>query len=119
MKKHLNKLERAIISEIVKFNKKEYSSIELHIPYLNIKFREATGIGMYVHFEYSKEGGNFNIDNSEEICLSSNKQLELDNLEYGLNYELNITNGKFDFLELVTNGEDWDGSYEYFEFSNS
>lgn len=119
MEKNLNKLEQAIINEIVEFNKKDYPYIGVHVPYLKIKLREATGVGMYVHFEYSKEGENIEIENSEDIYLSSDKSLDLDGLEYGLNYELNITKGKIDFLELATNGEDWDGNYENFEFSNS
>lgn len=118
MKKDLNKLERAIINEIIEFNKKEYVSLRIHVPYLSIKSRETTGVGMYVHFEYSKEGVNLEMNNSEDICLSSDKSLELDTLDYGLNYELNITKGKIDFLELVTNGEDWDGNCKNFKFSN-
>ncbi len=54
-----------------------------------------------------------------QLIRHSTPDLTLDSLEYGLNYELNITKGKIDFLELATNGEDWDGNYENFEFSNS
>lgn len=118
MKEDLNKLEKAIINEIVEFNKKKYSTIRTHVPYLNVKSRENTGVGIFVYFGYSEEGSNLKMDNSEDIYLSSDKSLELDVLKYGLNYELNITNGKIDFLELVTNGEDWDGGYGDFKFLN-
>jgi len=118
MDKNLNLLEQAIINEIAEFNKSEYSFIKEHLPHLRIKSREDTGVGMYVYFKYSEEEVNLEMNNSEDTCLSSDKSLELDVLEYGVNYELNITNGKIDFLELVTNGEDWDGKYENFNFSN-
>lgn len=116
MEKDLNKLEQAIVNEIVEFNKKEYPFISAHVPYLSVKSRETTGVGMYVHFEYSEEGVNLEMNNLEDVCLSSGKSLELDNLEYGVNYELNITKGKLDFLELITNGESWDGNYKAFDF---
>lgn len=116
MNKELNKFERAIINEVIGFNDKEYSTLIKHLPYLNIKSRENTGVGMYVYFEYSEEAINLELNNFDNTCLSSNKHLELDNLEYGVNYELNITGGKVDFLELVTNGENWDGNHENFKF---
>ncbi len=117
MSKDLNKLERAIINEIIEFNKQNYPFISKHIPYLSVKFRKTTGVGMYVYFEYSKKGINFEINNFENICLSSDKSLKLDNLKYDINYEINISKGKLDFLELVTNGESWDGSYKTFNFT--
>ena len=52
----------------------------------------------------------------EHISLSSDKNLEVDTLKYGLNYKLNITKGKIDFLELVTNGEEWNGKFKFFRF---
>lgn len=42
----------------------------------------------------------------------------IDGLKYGLNYEINIIDGKFDFLEIVTNGETWDGEFGDFEFQS-
>ncbi len=110
----MNQLEQAILNDLPEFNKKEYPSLKEHLLHLRIKSREDTGVGRYVYFEYSEEGVNLKMNISENICLSSEKSLELDVLEYSVNYELNITNGKIDFWELVTNGEDWDGKYEKF-----
>lgn len=113
----MNSLEKAIIAEIIEFNKQKYPFLEKHIPFLKVKSRENTGVGMYINFEYSSEKNVTIEQNKKDISLSSNKLLELNNLQYGLVYELNITNGKFDFLELVTQvDEEWDGKYTAFRF---
>lgn len=115
METKLNILEQAIISEIIKFNEEQYPFIKDHFFYLIVKSRENTGVGMYINFDYLPVINSL-ISFEEDIILSSNKGLEIDVLEYGLNYELNITKGKIDFLELVTNGEFWDGSFSKFRF---
>jgi len=115
MKKELNIFERAIIDEIVRFNGEKYPNLKKHICLLQIKFRNKTGVGMYVNFEYRHEISQ--IDSIQnDIVLSSDKSLELDSLKYELNFELKITEGIFDFLEIVTNGESWDGKYKSFNF---
>ena len=38
--------------------------------------------------------------------MSSSKELTVANLENELTYVLDITNGKINFLEIVTNGND-------------
>ena len=49
MDEKLNTLEEAIINEVAKFNEIEYSFIKDHLPYLVVKSRENTGIGMYIN----------------------------------------------------------------------
>lgn len=117
MGKDLNKLEQAIINEIANYNEEQYSFVRNHLPFLRVKSRENTGVGMYVSFEYIFENEPLIIlSDIDDLALSSDKSLELDLLKYGLNYELNITKGKIDFLELVTNGESWDGRFGKFKF---
>lgn len=115
MEKDLNQFELAIISEIVNSNEKRYPFLRDHFPFLKVKSREKTGVGMFINFEYSPVG-ELLVSDKDDLALSSDKVLELDVLKYGLNYELNITKGKIDFLELVTNGESWDGSFGEFKF---
>lgn len=117
MEKDLNTLEKAIVNEIANYNDKQYFFIKSHLPFLRVKSRENTGVGIYVNFEYVP-GGELIIPDIDDIALSSDKTLELEGLKYGLNYELNITKGKIDFLELVTNGESWDGGFGKFQFVN-
>lgn len=116
MKKDLNIIEQAIMNEILNHNEKKYPLIKDHFPYLKVKSRENTGVGMYVNFYYVLEGESLIPFEEDDIVLSSDKILELDVLKYGLNYELNITKGRIDFLELVTNGESWDGNFKEFKF---
>ncbi|MEO5906476.1 MAG: hypothetical protein ABIQ11_07110 [Saprospiraceae bacterium] len=116
MEKDLNILEQAIVNEIANYNEKQYSFVRSHLPFLRVKSRENTGVGMYVNFEYISGNEPITLSDIDVIALSSDKSLELDVLKYGLNYELNITKGKIDFLELVTNGESWDGGFGKFRF---
>lgn len=116
MKEDLNILENSIIKEIIEFNKEDCGLIKAHLPYIKVKSRENTGVGVYVNFEYPHRTADFLIDTSKNMILSSDKSLEIDTLKYSINYELNITDGKLDFLELVTNGESWDGNYTSFDF---
>lgn len=108
----LNFLEEAILNEIACHNGEKYLFLKKHISQLVVKSREYTRVGCYVTFEYLT-------NELPHLCtgstyMSSSKSLELDTLKYGLNYDLNITNGVIDFLELVTNGESWDGNYTSF-----
>ena len=98
----LNNLEIEILQEIIKDNKRDYPFLEIHFPFIYVKSREYTGVGIYVNFEYSKyfEFNNLN------VLITSSKCLTVDMLENELSYVLNITNGRIDFLEIVTNGED-------------
>lgn len=115
MGKDLSMLEQAILNEIANHNEQQYPFVKRQLPFLSVKYREKTGVGIYVKFEYVPVNKT-TIPNIGDIALSSDKSLDLDVLKYGLNYELNITNGEIDFLELVTNGESWDGEYGKFKF---
>ncbi len=116
MSEELNLLEKATLDEIASFNFKKYPFIKKHIPYLRVKSRKTTGVGIYVTFEYLIKYESLANLIKEDIFLSSKKSLKLDNLKYELNYELNITRGKIDFLEFVTNDESWNGSYKFFKW---
>ena len=40
----------------------------------------------------------------------------MDGLKDGLNFEIDITDGRINFIEIVSNGESWDGSINNFIF---
>ena len=71
---------------------------------------------MFVDFSYSRNGGYYEPIPAKFIALSSNYSLQMEGLSYGLSYEIAVTNGQIDFLEIVTNGEDWDGLIRDFWF---
>lgn len=98
----LNKIEIEILQEIIKENRVMYPFLEMHLQYLHVKNRDYTGVGIYTYFLYSKEFEKNNIN----TLLSSAKDLTVTGLENELSYVLDITNGKANFLEIVTNGED-------------
>lgn len=113
----MNKLEKYIIDEICDFNKKQFPLLKKHFSLVRVKSREFTGIGSFTTFEYFTDWKE-RITDKDHLVLSSDRHLEMSGLEYGLTYELNITNGKIDMLELVANGEVWNGEFQEFEFKN-
>nr|WP_315202939.1 hypothetical protein [uncultured Flavobacterium sp.] len=108
----LNEFELAVLNSIAK----EYPFLEEHIPYLRVKNREITGIGMYVNFVYSQDVRIKNPD-FNNASLSTNENIEMENLEYGLGFEVDIIDGKVNFIELITYGENWDGTIKEFKIA--
>ncbi len=107
---NLNKLESAIFKALVI----PYPALKPHIPHLFVKSRELTGVGMYVNFGYNTIDGPIKkLDYT--IPISTNQVIEFGNLQYGLNYEVSVTDGMIDCIEFVTNGESWDGNTTDFE----
>lgn len=114
MSEKLNFFEENILWEIADYNIEKCPMLKYHIPLLRIKDKEKTGVGMYITFEYISFSPELILNDG---VLSSNKSLVIDTLNFELNYELNIDDGKVNFLELVTNGEDWNGEYNYYKFT--
>lgn len=107
---NLNKLEISILEKL----SKEYPDLKSHIPFIKVLDREITGVGMYVNFYYT----NNLISNLEVInaSLSTNENIEVENLEFGLGYEVDISDGKVKFIEFITYGEEWDGNFVNYRF---
>lgn len=110
----LNQLEIDLIFAIINPNKKKLNSLKLQLPSLKVKKREFTGVGIFVNFLIEDEKI---IDkNLGDFVLSIPGLLKIDKLSNPISFELNITAGAIDFLELVTNGnESWDGNYATYE----
>ena len=111
-----NKLEVIILATLIEENNIKYPLLKSHLPLLKVKSREFTGVGIYTNFHYITE------PLTEEISalLSSPNQLLMDNLENELSYLLDITDGKINYLEILTNGnEAWDGKFESSIYMNS
>ena len=109
----LSDFETNIISKIAT----EYPFIHSHLLQLQVTKRDKTGVGLFVHFSYRDESNIEQIP-SGHLGLSSNSHLNMDGLENGLFYELSPTNGKIDFLEIVTAGnEQWDGNVRKYWFT--
>jgi len=113
----LNNMETAILKAIADENKQDYPFLDDHITFLYVKDRENTTVGIYTNFGYTKE---FKTDSISTI-ISSNKTLRINGLKDEVAYVLDISDGKFNFLEIVTNGDDlfindvFDYDFELFE----
>lgn len=105
----LNSLEKAILEEIFQENG---FLISEHFPQLRVKSREYSGVGVFTHFNYSKEPNNL-IENKEP--LSTNKLIKLDKREADIQDVLFFEGGLISMLELVTWNDSWDGKYETFD----
>jgi hypothetical protein len=95
----LNNLEIAILKATTDENINEYPFLLQHINYIYVTSREFTGVGMYTNFGYNKNFDNKNIN----IPISSTKSLFIQGFQYEISYEVNISNGKIHFLEIVIN----------------
>lgn len=90
-----------------------YPSIKPHLPLLIVKDRTYTGVGLYVNFGYVEET---NVSSLEDAVLSTDELILLPTLKNGLNYEVDISAGKINYIELVSIGESWDGILENYSW---
>lgn len=109
---NLNKIELIILEKL----SIEYPTIKNHIPCLRVLSREKTGVGMYVNFCYTDTKSIEKLDINDGV-ISTNENIAIDNLENGLGYEVDITDGLIKFIEFITYGEIWDGEFQGAIFS--
>ena len=70
---------------------------------------------MYVNFCYAETSAAVPYLDICKFAVSTNEQIDIKNLNYGLGYEVVITDGKIDFIEMFTYGEEgWDCNIEDF-----
>lgn len=106
----IKEVERSLLKSIISGNQDKFGFLLEHLNDIKIKSREATGIGLNITFEYLKD---FEEEEFTNGLLSSDRKLTTPSLKNELTYCLDITNGKIDFLEILTNGNEiWDGNLE-------
>lgn len=117
MEKYLNKLEFAIIQELFRSNygKENVGDLLTHIPYIYVKERTFTGVGLYVNFDYKSEN-KLILDKDLRMHLTSSKSLLFSNFGEYFYFELDISHGKLNYIEIVTYVDGWNGSIDSFEF---
>ena len=105
---NLNQLEVALFESLAV----QYPGIKHHISKLKVTRRELTGVGMYIHFSRT---GNDDKITIPEFVISTSSTIMMPSLKYGLGWEVSITDGEIDIMELVTySPESWDGTIEEF-----
>lgn len=109
---NLNELEVLILNKL----SLRYPAISYHIPFLRVSSREFTGVGMYVNFCYIETNQNIPIIEIDNGSISTNELIMTKGLKNGLGYEVDILNGFINFIEFVSNGEEWDGSFKEYRF---
>ena len=106
----LNNLELAILEKL----SIKYPAIKSHIPLLAVKDRIVTGVGMYVNFCYNSPLNLVEKLNMANASISTNDNIKLKKLQFGLGYEVDISEGMILFIEFITYGETWDGEIRDF-----
>jgi len=105
----LNVFELSILGRLAV----KYPNIKPHIPLLQVLNREITGVGMYVNFCYSEQTDDvLRLNHLSYDLMSTDDTIQVTGLEHGLAWVVYISDGKIDFMELVTYGEAWDGNIE-------
>jgi hypothetical protein len=113
MNSKLKPIEIAIIQEIVNEHERDFPSLKFYFPQLNVLRRESTGVGFYVNFI----GANDIRGNCVDVLVSSQKALMIKGFQHEVTYVLVVSDGKFNCLEIVTNGDDFfDKEIEFYEF---
>jgi hypothetical protein len=106
----LKEFELSLLKAIIKDNSEKFHYLSEHLNFIRVETAKSTGTGLYITFAYLKE---FQEEEFENGLLSAEPKLTAPNLKNELTYCLDVTNGKIDFLEIVTNEkENWDGNLE-------
>ena len=109
----MNELEKEILNEIANSYPDLKNNLIKHYSELRVKNREYTGIGIYVNFEYEIA----ELSPIDKNHLTGKAELLIPTLEFPVTYEIAITNGKIDFMELVSNDGDWNGGSDGFKLN--
>ena len=99
--------------EILNRFSKKYAFLETHLPLLSVNHREYTGVGLYINFIYTQDVERLPLDHAS---LGTDEILCVEGLKNGLIFELDISEGKINFIEFVSIGEEWDGHFLNYSF---
>lgn len=110
---NLSKLEISIFYKL----SVKYPTIKQHLPFLRVLNREITAVGMYVNFFYSQSIKSIPSLELSNGSISTNENIEIEGLKYGLGYEVDISDGMIKFIEFITYGEEWDGDFKNYKFN--
>ena len=100
MKEDLSPLERRCIELIANDNWPSF-----RLDGLRVLRRESTGVGKFVTLRDLHQQ-----HLSDNVYETRASRIEMEGVELGLDLSITVSDGRIDFLELVTPGDDgWDG----------
>lgn len=106
----LKNFELLLLKAIIKNNSEKFNYLSDHLDFIRVETTQTTNTGLHINLVYLKE---FQEEEFENGLLSAELKLTAPNLKNELTYCLDVTNGKMDFLEIVTNEkENWDCDLE-------
>lgn len=88
----------------------KYPNLKMHLPFLKVKERKISKVGMQIDFEYTDTE---NVLEFEELnaLFSGGENIQVKGFKQGLGYVIDITAGQIAFLEFSTYGENWNGQF--------
>ncbi|VTS07674.1 Putative integron gene cassette protein OS=uncultured bacterium PE=4 SV=1 [Tuwongella immobilis] len=105
-----------VLHAILDPQREKYPLLHAQIPYLIVSKRELTGVGGYTYFRFDPASEPPEPESSIDLVLTANKMAEMDSPPSGLGFALDVTEGKINFLEFVTYGEEqWDGNVDRYQ----
>ena len=117
MTQNLDRFELRLVELILANNSLKYKWLMKQLPFLKVKERKFSSVGGYINFSFSDNSLCLQSDFiSCELILSVPQILKVKEKDDYMSFELNVTNGYIDFMEIVVNGLwDWDGTYDKLE----
>lgn len=102
----LNTLESTLLNGLTE----KYPSLKSHIPYLKVKDREISKVGMTVNLEYTNAEDELSFDDINAL-FSGGENIEIKGLKQGFSYVIDVTDGQILYIEFTTYGENWNGKF--------
>lgn len=102
----INDLETTLLNGLIE----KYPTLKSHLPFLKVKDREITKVGMTVNFEYTNTEEELNFEDINAL-FSGGENIEIKGLKEGLGYVIDVTDGQILYIEFTTYGENWNGKF--------
>ena len=102
----LTELEQTLLENLFL----KYPNLKTHLPFLKVKERSTTKVGMQVNFEYTNSENTLEFEELNAL-YSGGENIQVKGLKQGLGYVIDITAGQIIFLEFSTYGENWNGQF--------
>ncbi len=111
---NLTSFEETLVNVVLEANRSQHSWLERQLPHLKVKSRELSPVGGYINFQIDTQDASV-LDSANagmNLALGAQKILKAKGTDDFMSFELDIKNGRINFIELVVDGHwRWDGSF--------
>ena len=117
MTQELNKFELSLVELVLENNCPKYGWLKEQLSFLKVKSREFSTVGGYINFALSDNTLDQNVEYFQgDFTLSAPRLLRVKGTDDFMSFELDITRGRINFMELVVDGRwIWNGLFDNME----